>query len=231
MLRSYIAASLNNISTELTDSLGLRYPAIALRTPMNFEVQSLVMRSVFEYQIVQTGNVVEIAIYREWPGCDTRGVPTTEASVSMLHPNWEDEMQSIEHMTTSERSWDRDMINFFGKEESTERRAGLPALFADVREVQRLLAVGTAELAAAAAQEEREQEEEEYINSQIQQLEQDEAEKRTQEITKKSGEENNAVNKPATVVTPISTKPTTEPSFVGYIGNFDHKPGPDGSLI
>lgn len=231
ILRSYIANSLNNVLTELTDPLGLDYPNIALRKPTEFEVRSVVVRSVFQYQITHTANTVEIAIYREWRGCDTKKAPTIQASVSMLNPNWDDEMMSIENSTASERRWDRDMSNFFGGEGTSNIRQGLPSLITDIREVQKLLSAGIAELQAAAADEEREQEEEEYLQHQIRQIEEDEADERRQKEVTEKAEEKNAVNKPATIVTPTPAKPTTKHSFVGYIGNFDDQPAPDGSLI
>lgn len=137
-LQSFIAASLDSRSTELLDPVGLPYPAIALSAPKNFTVQSVVMRSVFQYQWISTSNTVEIAIYREWKGFNTRPAPVIQASVSMFNPDWDAEMDSIEH-TTQERKWDRQLHNFFGKDGVSHKNTGLSGLMTEVREVQRLL--------------------------------------------------------------------------------------------
>lgn len=224
ILREFIAASLNNISTEHTDPLGLRYPAIALRNPIEFKVQSVVMRSVFQYQWTNSANIVEIAIYREWPGCDTRRAPAMQASVSMFNPDWEAHMDSIEN-TSLDRKWDPEMHNFFGKEGVGHRITGLRGLIAEIREIQQLLSVATEELKAKVAEEEREQEEKDYLKSQMRQVQEDEAEERRQkEITKKPIVEKKAVNKPATTVPPFLSK-------LSFIGTFDDNPAQDGSLI
>ena len=119
------------------DPIGLPYPAFSLRAPVGFAVKKVVMRSVFQYQWIQTANVVEVAIYREWYGFDTRPEPKMQASISMFNPDWDTEMGSIEN-TTFERQWDEQLSNFFGKKEAG-KRSGLKGFMIEIREVQRLL--------------------------------------------------------------------------------------------
>ena len=117
------------------DPLDLPYPAIALRTPTDFIVEGVVMRSVFQYMWINTGNIVEIAIYREWKGCNTKPAPAMQASVSIFNPDWDSEMVSIEN-TTTERIWDRSLHNFFGKDGVSHNNMGLSCLIAEIREIQ-----------------------------------------------------------------------------------------------
>jgi len=130
-LRSYIAASLDSRSEELVDPSGLPYPAVGLRAPTGFTVERVVMRSVFQYMWVNTSNIIEVAIYREWEGCNTKREPMMQASVSMFNPDWDSEMESVEHHTEP-RNWHPQLHNFFG--------TGLQGLIHEIREVQDLLA-------------------------------------------------------------------------------------------
>jgi hypothetical protein len=101
-------------------------------------VQNVVLRSVFQYQWIQTSTVVEIAIYREWSGYKTKEGPLMQASVSMFNPDWDTEMDSIEN-TTLERKWGRELQNFFGKEGIGHKNAGLQGLKAEIQVIQDLL--------------------------------------------------------------------------------------------
>ena len=137
-LRSYIAASLDSKSEELVDPLQLPYPAIALRAPTKFMVQSVIMRSIFQYMWVNTSNIIEIAIYREWDGCNTKRAPAMQASVSMFNPDWDSEMESVENHMEG-RNWDYQLHNFFGKDGVSHKNTGLSGLIHEIRDVQGLL--------------------------------------------------------------------------------------------
>ena len=137
-LRSYIASSLDSKAEEFVDQLQLPYPAIALKNPTGFTVQSVIMRSVFQYMWTQTSNVIEVAIYREWDGYNTKREPAVQASVSMFNPDWDSEMESVENHTEG-RNWDHQLHNFFGKEGVSHKTTGLSGLIHEIREVQGLL--------------------------------------------------------------------------------------------
>ncbi|KAM3081951.1 hypothetical protein ACMFMG_004411 [Clarireedia jacksonii] len=53
---------------------------------------------------------------------DTRPEPTMTSCVAVYHPNWDIDMDSIEH-TNYERSWPEDMSNFFP--EKTQSSSGV----------------------------------------------------------------------------------------------------------
>lgn len=136
VLKQYIAASLDLKSEKLVDPLGLSFPAITLRAPTEFIVHGVIMRSVFQYMWLHTGNVVEIAIYREWDSEKT--TPHMQASVSMFNPDWDSEMASMEDHTEG-RNWDAQLHNFFGKDGVSHLNTGLKGLVHEIREVQGLL--------------------------------------------------------------------------------------------
>lgn len=92
---------------------------------------------------IDTDNVVEIAIYREWDGWNTIAEPAMQASVSMFNSAWDSEMESIEN-STLERKWDRQLHNLFGKEDVSHKNTGIQGLMAEVVEVQRLLSEAAA---------------------------------------------------------------------------------------
>jgi hypothetical protein len=121
------------------DPLNLPYPAIALKAPTGFMVQSVIMRSVFQYMRINTSNIIEIAIYREWEGYSTKRAPVMQASVSMFNPDWDSEMESVEAHTEI-RKWDHQLHNFFRKDGVSHKNTGLSRLIHEIREVQDLLA-------------------------------------------------------------------------------------------
>ncbi|KAG0649800.1 hypothetical protein D0Z07_3535 [Hyphodiscus hymeniophilus] len=170
-LRNLIAVSLDNRSAELVDPVGLPYPAIALRVPIGFKIKNVVMRSVFQYQWTPTSNIVEIAIYREWAGVDTRSAPKMQASISMFGADWDMEMESVND-TISGRNWDKELSNFFGQEQAHER-SGFKGLMAEIREIQRLLKTASTEEASKGklAEEKHQQQEAENIERQMRELE------------------------------------------------------------
>lgn len=138
VLHSYIAGSLAPESAERVDPLGLPYPGISLNLPNGFAVQSVVVRSVFQYMWINTHNVIEIALYREWNGWNTNPEPVMQASVSMFNADWDTEMESIEN-TTLERKWDQQLHNFFGQYGVSHKNTGLLGLVTEIREVQGFL--------------------------------------------------------------------------------------------
>ena len=134
-LQKLIEASLPLKDTELVDALGLTYPAVSVYAPKDIDIDRVVVRSVAQYKTQDSGYVVEIAIYRRW-GRSMRADPVMESSVSMFHPNWDLEMESIEN-TTKERAWDCRLRNFF--EPGSGRENGLEHFLLEVQNIQGFL--------------------------------------------------------------------------------------------
>jgi hypothetical protein len=140
-LQKLIEESLPLKETERVDPLGLIYPAVSVHAPQDIIVDRVVVRSVAQYKAQDSGYVVEIAIYREW-NRSTRVEPAMASSVSMFHPNWDLEMESIEN-TTKERAWDRQLKNFF--EPGTGRENGLEHFLLEVQNIQGFLGAANRE--------------------------------------------------------------------------------------
>jgi hypothetical protein len=112
----------------------LSYPGVAPRFTNGLDVRTVVVRSVYQYLLRDSGYIVEIAVYREWNGYNTTGEPKMLSSVSMFHPIWDDHMNSIEN-TSSEREWDPELNCFFVQDQS----GGIPKFMEDVVLIQALL--------------------------------------------------------------------------------------------
>jgi len=132
---SLIEGSLSGKSKEREDCLGLSYPGVSPSTQYGLDVRNVVVRSVYQYMLKETGYIVEIAVYREWDGCNTAKEPKMLSSVSMFHPVWDGQMDSIEY-TTKERDWDRQLRCFF---EGPDQNGGIPKFMEDVILIQGLL--------------------------------------------------------------------------------------------
>jgi hypothetical protein len=102
------------------DSYGVPYPGITLSThlvlPGVAPVDSVMVRSTIRYKFVKSGYVVEIGVYRRWPGSSTKPEPQVRSGVSMYHPVWDSAMKSIEG-TTEIRDWDQELTQFFNNGE------------------------------------------------------------------------------------------------------------------
>ena len=116
-LLSLIDGSLSGNSKERKDCLGLSYPGVSPKFTYGLDVRTVVVRSIYQYLLRDSGYIVEIAVYREWSGYNTTGPPKMLSSVSMFHPVWDDQMGSIEN-TTRARNWDPQLSCFFGEHES-----------------------------------------------------------------------------------------------------------------
>ena len=126
------------------DSLPIRYPQVHPDPRYNPELQitKLVMRSVIQYALQNSGFVVELSFYRTWYGLDTKLEPQIAASISMFHPQWDWQMESMENSTAG-RNWKRGLSNFFEN--------GFDAFFNEVQEIQDLLSVTAKEAEQEAA--------------------------------------------------------------------------------
>ena len=139
---SLLDSCLCGSTEERTDILGLPYPGINPAHPQGgFTVSSVVLKSVSQYKTQPGGYTVDVTIYREWDGYKTtmfeNGMktnidPKIKTSVSMWHPDWENEMASNEG-TTREREWDRQLAKLFP-------RGGLSSFLDDVQLVHGMLA-------------------------------------------------------------------------------------------
>jgi hypothetical protein len=133
-LLGLIDGSLSGNSKERKDCLGLSYPGVSPKVTYGLDVRTVVVRSVYQYLLRDSGYIVEIAVYREWNGYNTAGEPKMLSSVSMFHPCWDDQMGSIEN-TTRERNWDPKLKCFFGEDQS----GGIRKFIEDVVLIQGLL--------------------------------------------------------------------------------------------
>lgn len=115
------------------DNLHQRYPTIRPRNPNGFAVPQVVIRSISSYKTNPGGYSVDVAVYREWEGCNTMSEPRIMSSVSLSHPSWDYEMQSNE-ATTRVRDWREDMSNFFDP-----ATGGFDGFVADIRLLHSLL--------------------------------------------------------------------------------------------
>lgn len=79
--------------------------------------------------LVDSGHIIEIAIYRQWEGVATQGAPKMAAGVSLFHPLWDSEMASIEGSLRG-RDWKPDLLNFF------DNGTGLRGLINEVETIQ-----------------------------------------------------------------------------------------------
>jgi hypothetical protein len=99
---------------------------------------------------MNSGYVIEIAIYRTWYQ-NTNSEPETDARVSMFHPQWDLDMESIEN-TTNQRIWDRGLNTFFdnGIEQDSN---GFENFLAEVETIQGFLCDAANETEIEADQE------------------------------------------------------------------------------
>jgi hypothetical protein len=134
-LLSLIDGSLSGNSKQRVDRLGFTYPGVSPKFVYGLDVRVVVVRSVYQYMLRDSGYIVEIAVYREWIGYNTTGEPRMLSSVSMFHPAWDDEMDSIEN-TTRERNWDPQLRCFFERENQS---GGIQKFMEDVVFIQGLL--------------------------------------------------------------------------------------------
>lgn len=81
----------------------------------------------------ESGYILEIVIYRKWAATTTQGDPEMFCSVSMFHPDWDDETRDLS-TKSSGRNWKNDLSNFFKKVD--ESKTGLEYFLSQVRRVQ-----------------------------------------------------------------------------------------------
>lgn len=134
-LLSLIDGSLSGNSKQRVDRLGFTYPGVSPKCVHGLDVRVVVVRSVYRYMLRDSGYIVDIAVYREWSGYNTTGEPRMLSSVSMFHPVWDNEMDSIEN-TTRERNWDPKLRCFF---EGENQSGGIHKFMEDVAFIQGLL--------------------------------------------------------------------------------------------
>lgn len=135
-LTSLIKGSVSTRTKVRKDKLGLEYPGVTPTAPFGVYVTKTVVRSVIQYKAKDSGYIVEIAIYRTWDGEKTSGEPEMASSVSLYHPYWDDEMESIESKATEVRQWDSSLSHFFVHGFQVE---GIPALRDEIAVVQGFL--------------------------------------------------------------------------------------------
>jgi len=133
-VRSLIITSLPTSNVEHIDNLGLIYPRVCPRMPNDLMVNEVVVRSVWKYLIRESGYEVQVSIYRTWRSCATIKDPEMSCGITISHPVWDDEMQSIEH-ATQERKWGEQLENFFPVH-SAEKNDGFDKFMSEISFIQ-----------------------------------------------------------------------------------------------
>jgi hypothetical protein len=123
-----VERSVTTKTKDRKDSNGIPYPGVTVSYGIT-KVERVIVRSTIKYKFANSGYIVEIAIYRGWPGSDTRPEPQIRLGVTMYHPVWDYAMQSIED-TTEVRDWDQDLSQFFNNGE--EGSHGIPYFLTEV---------------------------------------------------------------------------------------------------
>ncbi|CCU81938.1 hypothetical protein BGHDH14_bghG005606000001001 [Blumeria hordei DH14] len=112
-LRDLIKDSVPGKTELRRDVLGLDFPNVAPRSPSSsITITSVWVRSVVQYRKKDSGYIVEIAIYRKWETNKTTGDPMIFCSISMFHPDWDEETRDI-FTTLGKRDWRDNLENFF----------------------------------------------------------------------------------------------------------------------
>lgn len=157
-LYALIKESISVKSKVRKDCHGLEYPEV---TPTRynkseFQITSIVVRSVIQFKLFESGFLVELAIYREWFGANTVGEPVMHTGVSMFHPAWETQMEAIEH-TTRVREFGPGLVHLFNDQPAwlvpfLDEVAFTQGLLVDVARDIKAEALRKAQAQAAAAQ-------------------------------------------------------------------------------
>lgn len=119
-----------------TDSLGVTYPNVSPTPHYGLKPDSVVSRSTIQYQLIESGSIVEITIYRIWNSPSTTSPPNTaspptiRASVSMFHQDWEWQLDGSE----SVREWGEHLTPLFSN--PTPTRTGMQSFLEDVDQIQ-----------------------------------------------------------------------------------------------
>ncbi|KAM3074106.1 hypothetical protein ACMFMG_003072 [Clarireedia jacksonii] len=111
---------------ERQDITGLCYPQVFAHAEPGLKILDTSLCSTYRYLTAGGYYCVELVMNRKWIGMDTRPEPTVASGVAVYHPNWDIDMDSIEH-ANYERSWPNDMSNFF-PEKTKSSRGGLLGL-------------------------------------------------------------------------------------------------------
>lgn len=120
-LRTLIKDSVPTNTRLRIDPLGLQFPDVSPRPTDPVCISSVWVRSIIQYRMNESGYIVEIAIYRRWEAATTEGPPEMFCSISMFHPDWDDETQDISSKSFV-REWKDDLSNFFKEGDQCEER-------------------------------------------------------------------------------------------------------------
>ncbi|RFU35360.1 hypothetical protein B7463_g1011, partial [Scytalidium lignicola] len=137
-IRTLINTSLPNTTVQRVDSLGLTYPRVCPRVATNdLGVDEVVVRSVWRYRVKESGYEVQISIYRVWRAGATNKDPEMSCGITISHPIWDEQMQSVDH-TTQERRWGTQLENFFPSK-GIEKSDGFDDFLNEIGFIQRYI--------------------------------------------------------------------------------------------
>ncbi|KAI1008014.1 hypothetical protein K3495_g227 [Podosphaera aphanis] len=142
-LRNLIQDSVPTQTKLREDSLGLQFPDVTPKSSHCVFISTVCVRSVVQYRMKDSGYIVEIVIYREWMAPTTKGKPIISCSVSMFHPDWDDQTQDLSSKSYG-REWKNDLSDFF--KAHTDCDDGFEYFLTQVRTIQKYIVEAKGEL-------------------------------------------------------------------------------------
>ena len=152
---SMVEGSVSPKTLRREDKYLLPFPEVQPRSTPDLRITNITVKSAVQYALKNSGYVVEVAIYRDWPDLITLWNPSMNAAVSIFHPLWDSVMGKMKE-GADERGWDRKLGKFFDYSQD-ENENGFESFLAEVQAIQGFLCDATKEVerepeAAAAAE-------------------------------------------------------------------------------
>ncbi|KUJ20585.1 uncharacterized protein LY89DRAFT_771518 [Mollisia scopiformis] len=140
----------------LWDHTDLPYPAVNPRKIAGLIIDEIVVKTVAEYMVKDSGYVVELSVYRKLV---ENNDPEITAGVAMYNRNWDYNMRSLKD-TTQIRRWENPLKLFFGRYssegiEAVEGNVGVESVLADVENIRDFLVDAVNEIEATKKQQEQ----------------------------------------------------------------------------
>lgn len=133
-LMEKVKKTVNTLEPVQYDELGFPFPNINPIARIGIMVTKLLIKTTFEYALVDSGYIVEISVYRERVNFLKQDVDIS-VGFSIYHPDWDVSMKEL-HSTSDTRPWDNPLKEFFNHNPSQ----GVDTFFCIVEKVQGLLA-------------------------------------------------------------------------------------------
>ncbi|RDW66187.1 hypothetical protein BP6252_09822 [Coleophoma cylindrospora] len=111
-LYELVESSIQVSTKERFDEHGMGYPIVLPKPIYGVHVEAVCIKSVLKYILKRGGYVVEVTIFRKWPGRDTSSEPETSCAISIGHQRWDHELASMQGVV-AERTWEENLSNLF----------------------------------------------------------------------------------------------------------------------